>query len=1087
MNGFFIKDFKAFVLMLLSVLFLTSVSSCEERVQVADLRCEYRVDPLGIDNVTPRLSWKLEDAKQTRGQKQTAYQVLVASSLNNLNKDKGDLWDSEKMTSDQSVNVKYAGQTLTSGQECYWKVRIWDAAGVAADWSPSARFTIGLLEAQDWKCEWIYKEDQKKTDHNWYRKTFTLTENASSALVYVGSFGYHELYVNGEKITENIMNPVSSYMKKRIPYLTYDIADKLKKGNNVVAVWHAAGWARWTRIREYRNVPFVFKAQVEITAGAEHLSLGSDESWKCKKSYSEYYGDWDILRFGGETIDDRKKEDDWNTADYDDSQWMNASIYDHKVLNAKIKEGDNISFAINSSKSRSLRVEYTPIKAQLSAQMVEPQVRFEAIIPTGVVATDSGTYIIDMGQNFTGQFQINLHNGTEGDSVLFEISDQQGESCSWKQKSKYIFGSSGEGVFANRFNVAGGRWITVYGLKYKPELADIKGWIITTNRKRISTFESSSELLNKIYEANLDTYIANTLDGILMDCPHRERRGWGEVTVAAMYGDALPNYESGAYMDQYTQYMRDAQFSNGMIRAVINEEDRQFLMWKANNPITIWETYKMMGDKQMLADNYASMQKWMKWLYEASDYETGGALKIGERGTREFPGLGDWCTPKGKFWDSSNSPDAAHFNNCIYAYMLDCATQMASALDKKDDVKMYADRLAVQRKATHALSYNPATGEYLGGQQVNQAFALFSGVTPESEKEKVTAQLEDEVLYNFPYYDTGSSGQALYTRYFIEAGERMDLIYELLQDTRHPSYGYFIRQGANVWPERWSAVGNSRIHTCYTGIGGYFVKGFGGIRPDSDDFGMQNFIVKPNPVGDLTYANTSYESMYGKVVVNWKREDATAAYHIEIPANCSAKVYIPSLSKAGIQEGAVLAENAEGVRYVGAEKSDAVGNYIIYQVASGVYDFSVDQLPTTTYPSPNYKGNNLAMIARVSASSMYIVSEKNPGFEAFNVNDADNETSWQAEGKNDEWIEFAWVTPQSFNGLLIDEVGNNIKHYKIQYFDGQQWVDVVEESPCGDNKTHTFEAVTATKCRLYITEASKAVVISEIQVLASSK
>ncbi len=712
------------------LLIFLSMASCHSSAEVKDLRSEYRENPLGIDNIHPRLSWKIVDANNIRGQRQTAYQVLVASSLNDLNKNIGDLWDSGKSESNQSVNVTYEGAALTSGQQAYWKVRIWDMNGEVSNWSEPARFTMGLLNPEDWKGEWIYKEDQEKTDHNWYRKNFTINETAASAFLYVGSFGYHEVYVNGKKVTENVLNPVSSYMKKRIPYLTYDVAAYLQNGDNVIAVWHAAGWARWRRISEYRNIPFVFKAQVEITTGDEHLSFGTDEGWKCKKSHSEYYGDWDILRFGGETIDDRLREDDWNTAGFDDSNWMNASVYDPAVLNARLPEGHNISFALNGSKNRTLRVEYTDVKAVLSAQMVEPQVRFKEIKPIAVKDNYDGTYRIDMGENYTGFFEMNLYNGAEGDSVLFEISDQTEVVMNWKQKSKYIFDKSGRGTFSNRFNVGAGRWITVYGLNYKPELKDIKGYVITNDRKQISQFESSDTLLNQIYQVNLDTYLANTMDGILVDCPHRERRGWGEVTVAAMYGDAFPNYETGAYMDQYAQYMRDAQFPDGRTRAVLNEEDRPFLMWKANSPITIWETYKMLGDKVFLEDNYESMEQWMTWMYNASDFESGGALKIGERGKREMPGLGDWCTPRGNFWDSSNSPEASPFSNCAYAYMLDCSKNIAKALGRTDDVKKYAERLKVQQKATHELSYDPATGKYLDGRQVNQAFALLADVTP---------------------------------------------------------------------------------------------------------------------------------------------------------------------------------------------------------------------------------------------------------------------------------------------------------------------------------------------------------------------
>lgn len=1048
-----------------------------------DLRCEYKTNPLGIDNTSPRFSWKLIETSQTHGQKQTAFQILVASSLENLSNNLGDVWDSGKVKTDQSVNNTFQGKNLESAKKYFWKVKIWDTNGTETQWSTHASFTTGLFNQNDWKGEWILKEDQEKTGHNWYRKNVTLIDDASSAFVFVASFGYHELYVNGEKITDNFMNPVSSYMKERIPYLTYDITDKLKKGDNVIAIWHAAGWARWRRISEYRNIPFVFKAQAEILVGTQKTTVVTDTSWKCKKSHTQYYGDWDILRFGGETIDDRNRENDWNTPQYDDSNWMNASVYNHEELNAKIPEGNNISFALNSNNNREVRVLYSPIKVQLSAQMVEPQVKYKTIKPIEIIKNSDGTYRVDMGVNYTGFFEMDVYNGKEGDSVLFEISDQTEVVMNWNQKSKYIYGKSGEGKFANRFNVAGGRWITVYGLNYEPKLTDIVGFVITNDRKRISKFESSSSLLNKIYEINIDTYLANTMDGILVDCPHRERRGWGEVTVAAMYGDALPNFESGAYMEQYLQYTRDAQFPDGKIRAVINEEDRPFLMWKANNPLTVWEAYSMLGDKKVLEDNYESMQKWMTWLYENSNYESGGALKTGTQGLREFPGLGDWCTPRGNFWTSSNSPEAVHFNNCLYAFMLDNAEKIAAALGKAEDAKLYANRLKVQREATHKLSYNSENGKYVNGQQVDQAFALISGVTPEAEKQKVMDVLEDNVLYKFPYYDTGSSGQALYTRYFSEYGERMDLVYELLKDKHHPSYGYFIEQGKTTWPERWSAIGNSQIHTCYTGIGGYFVKGFGGIRSNPEDLGMQNMLIKPALVGDLSYANTQYESMYGNVVVNWKKKGKGASFHIEVPVNTTAKVYVPAFNKKGVKEGNVFAENAQGITYVGSEKSDAVGNYVIFNVASGVYNFEVKKLPSVEFPDPIIETtNNLASIGRMNASTTFMKDEKLPEFEAFKANDGDTETRWLATNTENQYLEIEWVKPQTFNSITINEFGDEIESYKIQYWDKGDWKDIVTGTLCGANKVHVFDTVASTKCRIYIVDAKKSPSISELKI-----
>ena len=1077
-----LKTFKYFTILLILI---NSVISCNKltKVKIVHLKCEYKNTPLGIDNIHPRFSWKLIEENRVRGQKQTSYQILVSSSLEKLRADEGDVWDSQKNISSKSVNVPFAGSSLKSGEIYHWKVRVWDAKGVASQWSEPAKFSMGLLKPYDWKGEWIYKKDQNKKDHNWYRKNFTLNKLPESGLVYVASFGYHELYVNGEKVTENVMNPVSSFMKKRLPYLTYDISSFLKKGKNVIGIWHAAGWSRWGRIKDYYDAPFVFKAQAEIVLPKEKLILKTDNSWKCKKSYSAYVGRWDIKDFGGEIIDERLREDNWNMAEYDDSNWPNASIFNNdeaaEVGVANINLGPKGAVVVPSTDANSPT---SKITATLSAQMVEPQVKYKEVNPIDVIKNEDGTYLIDMGENYTGYFEMNLFNGREGDTVSFEIADHKEVRSSWEQRSKYIFDKTGTGRFTNRFNLAGGRWVTVSGINYKPNLKDIKGYVITNNRKQISAFECSNNLLNQIYQINLNTYLANTMDGILVDCPHRERRGWGEVTVAAMYGDALPNFESGAYMTQYAQFMQDAQAENGKMRAVINGDDFEFLMWMANSPITIWETYRMLGDKKLLENHYPTLQKWMHWLYEHSDYEKGGALKIGTRGSLEFPGLGDWCTPRGNFWTSSNSPESAHFNNCVYAFMLENALHIAKTLNKTEDVEVYKKRLEVQRKATHKHIYNETTGKYGEGHQVNQAFALISGVTPEAEKQKVYNNLVDQVLYKFPYYDTGSSGQALYSRYFIESGERMDLIYELLQDKRHPSYGYFIEQGKTVWPERWSAIGNSQIHTCYTGIGGYFIKGFAGIRPNAEKLGMQQFIVKPSPVGDLKFANTSYQSMYGDIVVNWRKDEESAIFHIEVPINTSAKVYIPATKKEVVLEGEGLAEQSKGVTYIGSEKSDAVGNYVIYEVGSGVYNFKVSESPKVNYPDPINKPDNLALIGRMNASSMTIQSEKLPVFEAFRANDENKETHWKANSTSNEWLEVEWFKPQTFNTIVLQEEGENILNYKIQYLDNGIWKTIVNGTSCGINRIHNSNAITASKCRLLILKAKKKPMISEFQI-----
>ncbi|AZQ59170.1 hypothetical protein EJ994_10270 [Maribacter sp. MJ134] len=424
-------------------LFLSSCSTPSE-LAVTDLECEYKNNPLGIDNTQPRLSWKLVAPNFEREQKQTAYQVLVASNIEALDKNARDIWDSGKVSSNQSVNVVYNGGSLQSTKTYYWKVKVWDAVGNPTAWSPSAKFSMGLLQPEDWQGEWIYKEGQNKKDHNWYRKNFTLDTNPESAYIYVASFGYHEVYVNGKKVSDAVMNPVLSYKKKRLPYLTYDIKEHLTKGDNVISIWHAAGWARWGRMKEYYDSPFVFKAQAQIETDTTNLTLVTDDTWKCKKSYSSYIGSWDILDFGGEIIDERLREDDWNTVGYDDDDWANAVVFDND--NAK-----EIGFTdINLGPKGAIRAPSTDanppttkITATLSAQMVEPQVRFKEIKPIGVAKKEDGKYIIDMGENYTGHFEMNLFNGKEGDTITFEVADHKEVTSPWEQRSHDVFDKTG--------------------------------------------------------------------------------------------------------------------------------------------------------------------------------------------------------------------------------------------------------------------------------------------------------------------------------------------------------------------------------------------------------------------------------------------------------------------------------------------------------------------------------------------------------------------------------------------------------------------------------------------------------------------
>ncbi len=261
-------------------------------VVVTDLRCEYLTDPLGIDVRKPRFSWKLIDSKKTRGQKQTAFQMVVKSdAYEGMKAKKTVLWDSGRVNSSNFVNNVYAGPALASNQNCFWKVRIWDRDGNPTDWSPEARFSMGLLELSDWEGDWIRYKEAGNIKHIWYRKTFSLESIPSLAFVHLCSIGYHELYVNGQRIGTRVLSPGVTNLEKRALYVTYDITSQLTPGDNVVAVWAGPGWARadGSYGKGVWQQDSIFKCQVYMSNG---MSLHSDATWKYRVSSSENLGLW---------------------------------------------------------------------------------------------------------------------------------------------------------------------------------------------------------------------------------------------------------------------------------------------------------------------------------------------------------------------------------------------------------------------------------------------------------------------------------------------------------------------------------------------------------------------------------------------------------------------------------------------------------------------------------------------------------------------------------------------------------------------------------------------------------------------------
>jgi alpha-L-rhamnosidase len=886
------------IILLLAALFLPPAAGAAT-LRVADLRCEKLTAPAGIDTAVPRFSWRLDDPGFTRGQRQTAWQVLVSG-------DSGILWDSGKVGSGESMHREYAGEPLRSNQAARWKVRVWDMHDQATPWSDETTFSTGLLDPADWKGGWIAHPDAAQTDHVWFRKTFSLDALPTHAFAHIASIGYHELYVNGTRVGTRVLAPAVTNLQKRVLYVTCDIAPHLRHGDNVVALWTGSGWARadgsfgkgvWMQ-------DTLVKCQIDTSLG---FSLHTDSTWKCQVSSSSYRGKWKgggQGEYGGEIIDARRHLPAWNTPGFDDSAWPSA------VVGKK----DGIV---------------------LAAHMLEPDRIVETLRPVALTEAD-GNFTFDMGRNFTGWIELDLRNGRAGQIVRITTANRAGHLVEYDQESHYIHDAGGSGTFRHRFNYTAGRWITVHNPGYRPELQDLQGQIITNHVARTGRFECSKPLFNAIYETDIRTFIANTVNGVTMDCPHRERYGYGEIQLACSWGCSLPHFLAAAYWRKVSRDWADVQRDDGFINTIAPQiySGAGGTLWSSALVTLNRESFLAYGDERHLREAYPGMKKWLDFLHASVSDE--GVLVPYDRASRF---LGDWATPHGS--EYGDTPEAALFNNCVYAYNLITVIEAATALGHADDAQIYQQRLVALRENAHRHFFDAENKRYIDGRQLAMAFPLYVGITPESEREAVMAGFVEEITRRKPYLDTGSSGLPILLKFLVEHAGRADLLVACLARTEYPGYGHFLANGATTWPEYWiGEKESSQIHTCYTGISGVFTRAIGGIRPDPAHPGMRQFLIQPQLVGDLAFARTTAASYYGDIVCNWERDGRTASFEISVPANTTATFHIPAESIDDIRESGQPVAQAAGVTIAG----EAAATRIL-RLASGRYRFTSNTAP----------------------------------------------------------------------------------------------------------------------------------------------
>jgi alpha-L-rhamnosidase len=877
------------------------------------LRCEYLANPRGIDAPRPRLSWILRpDVPMRRGETQTAYRIIVASTEELLARDTGDLWDSGKVASAQSIQVEYAGTPLASLLLCHWKVRIWDGEGQPSAWSGVATWRMGIVSKEDWRAQWILCPAEGADGGAatglcpWFRKTFVLENVPATAVACVGSIGYHELYINGRKVGDEVLAPSVSDLRKRALYLTHEIAPYLRVGKNAVGIWLAPGWS----IFQDANPPVDFQLKqkplclAQLDFGPGSAPIVTDASWRCAPSNTRHLGRWQNSDFGGDRVDATMMETvGWNEAEFDDRAWQAAVIVPEPV-------------------------------AALSPDLIEPNRLCEKIAATGMARVAGGKYRFVLARLFTGWIEMKV-KGRPGTKVTIRVSSLAEEEVEYNQQNEYIIGPAGEGVFRNRFSYHECGFVTVEGLAAEPEQADLVGYRVTNDRERTGDFDCSNPLLKQIYDITVNTYVNLSTGGMTVDCPHRERLGYGGDGHTSMEL-ALDTVASAAFLTKWAQDWCDIQEEDGRINHTApTYGGGGGPAWSGFIVAMPWEVYLSHGDERILERTYPFAKKWLAYMAEHVgldgllapvkaphwNYMNGG----------EWLFLGDWLSPSGD--EASATPEALLFNNCYYLYLLGLTARIAKIIGRPEAGNEFSARAGKIREAIQRRFFNADTHAYLDTKQTHCVMPLLAGTVPAESVKAVEKNLEEEILVACRgHLDTGMHGTYFMTKYLTEH-DRSDLIFAYASQTTHPSYGDLIAKGYETWPESWGGC-PSRLHGCLNGIGAWFQRGLAGIRPDPAAPGYKKIILRPAPVGDVTWVAAHHDSPYGRIISRWKREAGAFALEVTIPPNTTATVYVPMGKGEAVQESGQPAEKADGVRFLREESGTAV-----FEVGSGSYRF----------------------------------------------------------------------------------------------------------------------------------------------------
>ncbi len=873
---------------------------------ILDLRCNAAINPLGMDDPSPRLSWM-------PGADQVACRVRVASTPDMLPEGFADVWDSGFVASSLPW-LDYGGRAPVSRERFWWTVETHDRSGCLAQASAPAWFEYGLLQASDWKAGWVGRPGGWSGQALLFQRAFEVRQPVRTARLYAAGLGYRELRVNGEKIGDEVLEPAPTAYHRRVLYSTHDVTPLLRPGVNRIGAIVGNG---------HYGVPKLL-IQLEITQAdgvVQSVATGPDA-----------YCQWRVARspvtrndiYDGETCDARLERPGWDTP-----------------------EGPELAVADRlDGWCWAMAVE--PPGGMLAARQAEPIRVVETLRPVSVAPLATGGYVFDLGRNIAGWARIRVR-GPRGAVVRLRFAESLHPDGSVNQENLrtaraediYILKGEGPETWEPRFTYHGFRYIQMDGwpLPDPPSVDDLEGRVVRSDVPARGTFECDHPGIMAIHQAVCRTESSN-LHGIPTDCPQRdERLGWlNDITARAE--ESIHNFDLRRFYSKWLDDVVDAQDSRS---GALPDTIPLRFGHQPCDPVCMglllvpWLLYCHAGEDRLLRRHFPAMRRWVDCL---------ASMRAAD-GTLSYSLWGDWAPPvrigpQAEHGDSpwnAGAPGPVVSTAFLYLHA-DLLARIGMVLGEHEVATQYR-ALADQVSAVfQARFWNPDVGGYGTGSQSCNALALYAGLVPREVRKSLVVE---SLVRDIERYDGHLTTGNICTKYLLEAltaAGRTEVAWRVVTAEGYPGWNYMLANGATTLWERWElATGgamNSHNHPMLASVGAWFYRALAGLRVEEWQAGLRLHVCPPPPLPGLNRAAATLPTATGNAAVAWSRAGGRMELSVTVPSGGRAEVFLPQgevrldgrVRRAGDGGQPELRMASPGLRV---------------PVASGTFLFSVDE------------------------------------------------------------------------------------------------------------------------------------------------